>query len=72
MNPLYITVPLMVLCVLIFLLVMWRERQYKPGRISLIPPVYIQITVLILFVVLAGNLVVTVTGVEWTSPFSRR
>lgn len=69
-SSLYITVPIMVLCLVIFARSLWKQKKYVPGNPPLISPIYIQITALIIFLVLTSNLIVVLTGSSWQSPFS--
>jgi len=61
----------MAACVMVWGVSYWREKKRQLGNVSLIPAHYIQFSALIIFLVLAANLVAITTGVEWQSPFRR-
>lgn len=64
-----VLISLMAVCVFIFVYLWMKDKNYKPGRPSLIPYSYIQLTVLIIFIVCTASLIVEVTGVDWQSPY---
>jgi len=61
----------MAACVTVWGVTSWREKRRQLGNVPLIPAHYIQFSALIVFLVLAANLVAVTTGVEWQSPFRR-
>ena len=60
-----ITIAGMVICILITLLAAWREKKSQLGEVHFIPYIYYKYSALIVFLVLAANLVSKRTGLEW-------
>lgn len=69
--PLEYTIIGMIACVAVWILASWREKKKQLGQVPLLPHLYYKYSALIIFLVLAANLVSAVTGVEWQSPFRR-
>lgn len=57
--------------VVIWLFGRWRESRAVLGVVPWLPPFYVQLTGLIIFLVFSADFIAAVTGVTWTSPFRR-
>jgi len=58
-------------CVLVWVLATWREKKRQLGDVAFIPHIYYKYSALIIFLVLAANLISLLTGLEWAPGFRR-
>lgn len=70
MTSVYLAIG-MALCAIAASLSHWRNKKRPLGNVPLLPPHYVQLTMLIIFLVLAANLFSDLTGVKWDPPFRR-
>jgi len=61
----------MVICIMLWVIVGWREKKRHLGVVPLLSPHTVQFILLIMFFVFAANLFAQITGITWTPPFLR-